>query len=61
VTSIAAPVRNSEGVAVAAVTVSGTTLSGAELEERARDQVLEAATLISVGLGFHSRNTAHVG
>jgi DNA-binding IclR family transcriptional regulator len=61
VTSIAAPVRNGDGMAVAAVAVSGLTLSTPVLEQRARDQVLEAAALISVGLGYRSRTTVHFG
>ena len=54
VISVAAPVRNSDGLPVAAVTLSGRTLAGAEREGLARDKVIEAASLISVGLGFRS-------
>ncbi len=54
VTSIAAPVRNRAGKAIAAVTVSGKSLSSPELEQRAREQIVEAAAVISLGLGFHS-------
>lgn len=61
VTSIAAPVRNSEGMAVAAVTVSSTTLSRPEQEQLACDQVVAAAALISVGLGFHPHDPAQRG
>lgn len=61
VTSVAAPVRNGEGVAVAAVTVSGKSLSSPEMEARAREELLEAVTLISMGLGYHPDRRERAG